>query len=183
MKRYVAILMALCCLVGLAACGAGNGASGGNGAGTASYAISANDLVQTMRDAGYGVQPDGYETAGDLGITNAREFDALNFYKDENGVEKHTSVFFVVFADAGDAQSAYEQIVSAGAADGVYLRAYNHGNGKKATYTDDSDPYFGYMTIVSQVENTLVIAVESWDIDSFGTYDYELSSILAKLNY
>ena len=180
MKRYVAILMVLCCMLGLAACGAGDRTSNGNA--TVSHAITANDLMQAMRDAGYNVEVDTSASVEDLDVPGATTVTMLGYHKFD-GMEKGGFAYFFEFNSSADALSAYNELVSALSGDGIYMREVNGAHGEKSVFTDNADPDFGDTRILTQVENTLVFALEQWDIDSTGSYDYELNRILEDLGY
>ena len=176
MKRKISLLLAILMIL-LAGCGSG---------GDSKHAISLNDLEQALKKADYNnfseypVDPEA-----DFGLTNVSSATELSCYKNEEdiGVEKFVDVFFFQCNSEKDAVNVYNEIDFIFANDGIYFNDVKTSNGRKCTYKEAEDPEYGVVYLVIQVEDTVLIAVESWDVDGAGPYDYELNNILERLGY
>ena len=193
MRRFVSFILVCMLLLGLSGESGGpvtsnNGDGGSKGEGGSKVeatvkAANANDLMQALRDAGYRVEKQDDVTAQDRGMENAETFTVIGFYKDEDGVEKMGEITFMKFGDFEEAMSAYYDIVSMCTSDGIPLRDSNTVTCMRSTYTDDADPDFGEAYVVAHLEDIVIMAIETWDIDSSGSYDHEMENILKKLGY
>ena len=193
MKQVVSLVLAIMMLLSLTACGAKEHAGGDRDypqktntearTEIQSYAVKPVDLKRAILKAGYEEQDYSDADANDLGINNAKSCTEMFFYKNENGVEKYTEIFFIEFVNESDAITAYNYMCNLCVNDEIPLQAVQSAHGLKSVHTDDVDPEFGGDTIISQVENTVVFVLEGWDIDSKGTYDHEINSILSALGY
>ena len=186
MKKWIAIIVALLLLVGMSACGDDgvNDKENGNNSGhAASKAISANDLLNALKKAGYSAAKNGNVTAEDMEICDTTAFSAIDFYKESGNTQEMGTVYFFQFADEETAVSNYNVLLQLVREDGLPFQNINGTNGLKAVYVDDEDPEYGCKYIISQVENTMIYAMESWDIDGSGSYDDGLAEILNHLCY
>ena len=178
MKRKISLLLAILMIL-LAGCGS---------AGDSKRAISANDLKQALIKADYEVEEapmDSADVEEELGVHNVSSATGLSFYKlEENGgVEQYGFAFIFQCDNEKDAVSAYNEIDAMNVSEGMYFEEVKRSYGKKSTYEDADNPDFGAVYFVVQVENTVVIAMEEWDVDGNGAYDYELNNILESLGY
>lgn len=188
MKRLSIITLVLVLLLNLAACdrkgdSAGNTAPIEGNTTEKSNAITAEELIAEMEDAGYEIQPPMSVTMADFGLSIDGSVRDINFYKNEEGVEHFGDVFFFEFDSASDAEAAYAEILDIYYSEGFDFQSVACKNGEKAIFIDDENPDFGTECVLVQVENTLVLAIEGWDIDSSGTYTHELTNILYVLGY
>ena len=183
MKKIMAMLLTMMLLLSLAAC-ADKGTEDGNSSKTVSMA----DFMDAFRKAGYEVGFDGSDSicAEDFGIEaySPTSCSGFAFGFENSGMEKDGVLYYFAFANKKDAEAAFDAIIKLMREDGVYMKSVSDANGKKSKEMDDEDPYFGSVTVLTQVENTLVFSMEEWDIDVDGyTYDKGMENILEKMGY
>ena len=197
MKRCLSIVLACIIFLGLTACGSsGNSSNSINPSNSINSnnqadeskvevvrTINEYDLMQALSNAGYSVQEYDGITAEDMNIGNAVSFVPMSFYKEADGVEKMGEIYFIAFTNPVEAVSSYNMFLSMSEEEGFGFRNLTTDKGLKSVFTDDSDPDFGAAYVISQLDNTLIFAIEEWDIDTAGTYDHEMHNILISMGY
>ena len=187
MKRKISLLLAILMIL-LAGCGSGGDSKHTISKHTSSkHAISLNDLKQALKKADYNNFSEyPLDPEEDFGLTNVSSATELSCYKNEEniGVEKFVGVIFFQCNSEKDALNAYNEIYSIVTSEGIYLTDVKTGNGQKSSYEEvfDSDNN-GSVAYLIQVEDTVIFASESRDIDGSGSYDYELGKVLESVGY
>ena len=153
----------------------------------AKRAISGTDLKQAFINAGYEVEesPMSASDVEELGVHNVSSATALNIYKpmENGGVEKNCVAVLFQFDNEEDAVSAYNEIDSMSASEGMRFEEVKRSYGKKTTYEEIYNSDRGAAYFVTQVENTVVAAAEVWCVDGNSSYDNELGKVLESLGY